>query len=70
MPGQHLVDFPMARHRLFLAGGRVGLDIVSTAVPQQHASGREQRPEQVVALQRAMSLTEKVGGTSSNSISR
>jgi hypothetical protein len=33
--GQSIVDFPMARHRLFLSGSRVLVDVVTSAVPQK-----------------------------------
>jgi hypothetical protein len=54
--GQGIVDFAMARDRLFLAGGRIMVDVVPSAVPQKDTALLFTLTNQFAAFHSAISL--------------
>lgn len=56
VPGQDVVNLAMTRHRLFLAGYRIVIDIVAAAVPKKRAALLFELADQFTALQSAISF--------------
>ena len=56
MFGQHIVNFIVPWNWLFLAGGRIVIDVVPSAVPQQDAALLMQQTNKFITLQTAISL--------------
>ena len=54
--GQHIVNFVVPGNRLFLAGGRIQIDVVPSAMPQQDAALPKQFPNQFITLQIEISM--------------
>lgn len=70
MAGNVLVNLFVPGHRLFLAGGRVDVNIVPAAVAQKTAAGLLQLADQVGPFHTASSFTWWSSGTSSRTIIR
>ena len=56
MLGQVIIDLAVARHGLLLASGRIDVDVMASAMTQQDATSLRQLPDQLSALQSAISL--------------